>query len=226
MKRLIIGFVAGVILATGTVAWGNPVIDVSVSTDHASYLPLETIEITVTATNPADDVIELYFPSAYQAGYKIDYFFDLPSYYAYAQVDTSVFIEAHESHTWTFDYDWDLLILPSGIHSLEGYVLGYAQSPSIEIEIISDPEPGDFDLDGDVDVSDLGILGTNYGTTVGATWRKGDTDGGGVVDVTDLGVLATHFGYGTNTANTVPEPSTMTLVCISILTLTLRRRKW
>jgi hypothetical protein len=57
--------------------------------------------------------------------------------------------------------------------------------------------PGDANTDGKVDVSDLGILAANYGTTAGATWGKGDFNHDGKVDVSDLGILAANYGTGT-----------------------------
>ncbi len=66
------------------------------------------------------------------------------------------------------------------------------------------PNMGDFNLDGAVDVSDLGILATNYGTTNGMTWSDGDANGDGAVDVSDLGILATN--YGTSNDPPAPEP--------------------
>ncbi len=66
--------------------------------------------------------------------------------------------------------------------------------------------PGDANLDGTVDVSDLGILATNYGATSGKTWEDGDFTGDGKVNVSDLGILATNYGTGT-AAQSVPEPS-------------------
>jgi hypothetical protein len=59
--------------------------------------------------------------------------------------------------------------------------------------------PGDANLDGRVDVGDLGILAANYGGS-GKTWEQGDFNGDGKVDVGDLGILAAHYGEGTNTA--------------------------
>jgi beta-glucanase (GH16 family) len=56
-----------------------------------------------------------------------------------------------------------------------------------------DPLPGDANLDGRVDATDLGILATNYGTTTGATRAMGDLNGDGRVDITDLGILATNW---------------------------------
>jgi hypothetical protein len=53
---------------------------------------------------------------------------------------------------------------------------------------------GDANLDGTVNVGDLGVLATNYGMTSGADWNQGDFDGNGTVDVGDLGTLATNYG--------------------------------
>ncbi|MBN2291128.1 MAG: CotH kinase family protein, partial [Pirellulales bacterium] len=53
---------------------------------------------------------------------------------------------------------------------------------------------GDANLDGKVDVSDLGILASNYGTGSGFGWGDGDFTGDGQVDVSDLGILAAHYG--------------------------------
>ncbi len=69
------------------------------------------------------------------------------------------------------------------------------------------PVPGDANEDGYVDVIDLGILATHYGTTSGAEWADGDFNGDGQVDVNDLGDLATY--YGTEPVAAVPEPSAL-----------------
>jgi hypothetical protein len=53
---------------------------------------------------------------------------------------------------------------------------------------------GDTNLDGKVDVADLGNLATNYGDAGGAGWSQGDFNYDGSVDVTDLGDLATNYG--------------------------------
>ena len=53
---------------------------------------------------------------------------------------------------------------------------------------------GDSNLDGSVNVADLGNLATNFGLTSGAAWIQGDFDYNGTVNVADLGDLATNFG--------------------------------
>ena len=60
---------------------------------------------------------------------------------------------------------------------------------------------GDANLDGAVDVGDLGILAANYGKTSGATWSQGDFNGDGAVDVGDLGILAANYGTGSSSGS-------------------------
>lgn len=52
----------------------------------------------------------------------------------------------------------------------------------------------DLDLDGDVDLSDLAQLLSNYGTSDGATHEDGDLDGDGDVDLVDLAALLDDYG--------------------------------
>ncbi|MBN2295038.1 MAG: PEP-CTERM sorting domain-containing protein, partial [Pirellulales bacterium] len=84
--------------------------------------------------------------------------------------------------------------------------------------------PGDFNMDGKVDVSDLGILAGSYGATTGKTWSNGDANLNGAVDVEDLGILAGNYGYGVTAAAAVPEPSMLCLLGLGALSLLLRRR--
>ena len=62
----------------------------------------------------------------------------------------------------------------------------------------SPPIPGDLDLDGDVDLSDLAQLLAHYGMTSGAVWEDGDVqpypEGDGDVDLADLAELLAHYG--------------------------------
>jgi hypothetical protein len=55
--------------------------------------------------------------------------------------------------------------------------------------------PGDASLDGVVNVSDLGILATNYNRTDSANigFVLGDFNTDGQIDVSDLGILATNY---------------------------------
>lgn len=71
-------------------------------------------------------------------------------------------------------------------------------TPEIDAIVAVAPRvPGDANLDGVVDVGDLGILAANYGSDL-AGWNMGDFTGDGCVDVGDLGVLAANYGHGVN----------------------------
>src|SRR5438477_11939249 len=83
---------------------------------------------------------------------------------------------------------------------------------------------GDANLDGVVDVTDLGALATHWQLT--GQWSDGDFNGDGRVDVADLGMLATNWqggslSLGANLAN-VPEPAS--LLGLLSASLFLRRR--
>jgi hypothetical protein len=56
------------------------------------------------------------------------------------------------------------------------------------------PLPGDANLDGRVDIADLGILAANWQQT--ADWFGGDFTSDGVVDIADLGILAANWQAG------------------------------
>jgi beta-glucanase (GH16 family) len=108
-----------------------------------------------------------------------------------------------------------------------------ADSTSILIEYTV---TGDANLDGHVDVADLGALATNYGAA--ATWTGGDFTYDGIVDVADLGLLASNYqtggggaaaaqsftSAGTGAAGTVPEPALTGILAIAALCATRRRR--
>jgi hypothetical protein len=67
--------------------------------------------------------------------------------------------------------------------------------------------PGDANLDGIVDITDLGILATHWQTT--GFWTDGDFTNDGLVDISDLGILATNWQLGLSSARAVPEPAAM-----------------
>jgi T5SS/PEP-CTERM-associated repeat protein/autotransporter-associated beta strand protein len=88
---------------------------------------------------------------------------------------------------------------------------------------------GDTDLDGDVDLSDLGNLATNFGlSNANIDWINGDFDSDNDVDLNDLGTLATYFNGGRAQAYAefqalVPEPNGLTLA--GLMALILKRRR-
>src|SRR5205807_9327625 len=112
----------------------------------------------------------------------------------------------------------------------EGLVLGYKDAGSGNYEIRATLF-GDTDLDGRVNVADLGNLAANFGQTIGMLWINGDFDYNGNVNVADLGDLAANFGNvlagGSGSAavpaavvsdalvaTAVPEPSSF--VCLAL----------
>jgi hypothetical protein len=103
---------------------------------------------------------------------------------------------------------------------------------------------GDTDLDGDVDVADLGNLASHWQTA--GVWTDGDFDYSGSINVNDLGMLATNWQAGVGAplrpslsdalaslglpSTSVPEPSLWLLFSAPLLArcthLRLSRAKW
>ncbi|HSV15564.1 MAG TPA: PEP-CTERM sorting domain-containing protein, partial [Tepidisphaeraceae bacterium] len=127
--------------------------------------------------------------------------------------------------------------------SSTGGVLGYMDTGSGTTEVRF-TLPGDTNLDGAVDVADLGALATSYGTTAGALWAQGDANGDGAVNVADLGLVATNYGQsigaGTVDASSaavasstavvagsasVPEPTSLGLIGGLSIAVAARRRR-
>jgi hypothetical protein len=97
---------------------------------------------------------------------------------------------------------------------------------------------GDANLDGTVNVADLGALSTSYGATSGANWSQGDFNNDGAVNVADLGALATNYGQSVGGGGmagpaaevaataAVPEPGSATIVLgVCLAAGAVRRRR-
>ncbi len=97
---------------------------------------------------------------------------------------------------------------------------------------------GDANLDGQVDISDLGALATAWQTA--ALWTGGDFNYDAFVDISDLGILATNWQLGVGAplgpsfdealasvglaGVSVPEPSVLALSSLGLIGLVARRR--
>ena len=84
--------------------------------------------------------------------------------------------------------------------------------------VITMPEPGDANLDGRVDVSDLAILAANYRKHVTGGWTQADFNNDGVVDVQDLAILAANYRYGV-ASDVVPAYDGLDAAAIELLSL-------
>ena len=81
-------------------------------------------------------------------------------------------------------YSWSSNLVPGDTNN-GGDVFVHECEPAI---------PGDLDDDGDVDLSDLAVLLSNYGTPSGMLYEDGDIDGDGDVDLSDLAELLANYG--------------------------------
>ena len=73
---------------------------------------------------------------------------------------------------------------------------------------------GDANLDGVVNVGDLGVLAAHWGVST-RLWGEGDFNGNGTVDVADLGTLAGSWGATpVGQAQSVPEPASAALLAM------------
>ena len=113
----------------------------------------------------------------------------------------------------------------AGTIRLEGGVGGVGYFDNIGFSV-----PGDLNGDGLVDLTDYGILKTNWLHT-GATSQQGDLNGDGKVDVSDFGLFKHDYdvfnGIGASSDGLsigVPEPATLGLAVMALPALYLLRR--
>jgi hypothetical protein len=99
---------------------------------------------------------------------------------------------------------------------------------AFEVENILNTKFGDTDIDGDVDMVDLGNLASSFGSPDEKRWARGNFDCDDDVDLNDLGILANNFNAGRAAAMAqfgalVPEPAASTLI-LALLPGMLARR--
>jgi hypothetical protein len=113
---------------------------------------------------------------------------------------------------------------------------GYADFRRYQIAAIAHMAPyADFNLDGLIDDGDSNILASNFGLTAGAAFEQGDADGDGDVDGDDFLTWRSQVGVATDLkefgleagggAGATPEPSTIALLFIALLSAAPRLRR-
>ena len=88
------------------------------------------------------------------------------------------------------------------------------------------PTPGDANIDGTVDFTDLGIILNHFNQP--GTASDGDADGSGTVDFADLGLLLNNYSQPApvlGSAAAVPEPSSLVLLAGGAMGLFLAARR-
>jgi len=93
---------------------------------------------------------------------------------------------------------------------------------AMRVEVISDP--GDFDVDGDVDGRDFLIWQRGFGIMSGATIGDGDANDDDVVDDADYAIWAAAFGEPGPPALAVPESATWEMLAVGSLAVALAIR--
>jgi hypothetical protein len=162
---------------------------------------------------------------------------------------TNVMNQLHHSYN---DGAWDR----DGINSSSAAAdstkaIGYAESATLGLTTFAGQSVdstsllfkytwfGDADLNGQVDVADLGNLASNWQTA--APWTGGDFDYSGFVDVADLGMLASNWQAGVGNPlgptladalaslglpeSAIPEPGSAVVAAACSLLLPCRRQK-
>lgn len=106
-----------------------------------------------------------------------------------------------------FDLNSDGFVTPSDVDHL--------------ITVILQTVRGDANLDRRVDLQDFSILKGSFGNQ-NLGWGHGDFDGNDFVGLDDFGILKLNFGFN-NTADAVPEPSSLGVAVIAAASLLLYR---
>lgn len=90
------------------------------------------------------------------------------------------------------------------------------------LDMLLDDRPAiaDFDVDGDVDATDLNLWQTGYGLAMGAIRGDGDADKDGVVDGRDFLTWQRQYGLGLESfaaAQAVPEAQSVLLAALGMI---------
>ncbi len=131
--------------------------------------------------------------------------------------------------------------ITSSLADASQHGLGYSDTPATGggTVLVKYTWYGDANLDGQVDISDLGRLATAWQTS--GSWVNGDFDYSGFIDISDLGKLATNWQAGVGNplgpsfdqalasvglaGAIVPEPAALILIGLSLTGMRWRPRR-
>ena len=107
-----------------------------------------------------------------------------------------------------------------------GHLTNDANASNLTAFLLSPVAPGDADLDGDVDLSDLSTVLNNFGAAT-TSWTNGNFDGAATIDLTDLSDVLNNFGASSASAapTPTPEPATLALLLPVVWSSAFRRRR-
>ncbi len=116
------------------------------------------------------------------------------------------------------------------VRELEFASAGTIHTNGLDLYYLNGGDPkqffwGDSNLDGEVSLSDLVTLASNYNQA--GIWYDGDFNGDGIVSLADLTSLATNFGAETVVIEgaPIPEPATLSLLALGGMALARKRRR-
>ena len=144
--------------------------------------------------------------------------FDGNGSYDSVDVDALVAEIAGNTNDGSFDLTGDSLVDQNDLQawlSEAGAALGFADSLM----------PGDANLDGNVNATDLNALAVNWLASV-AAWSAGDFTADGLVNAGDLNLLGVNWQSSVPiaAASSVPEPSSVLLLILGGFVVAFRRR--
>ncbi len=146
--------------------------------------------------------------------------FNLDGNVDFADIDALAAAVLASSTDIAFDLDGD------GDVDFNASALGVSSDSDFLIRTILNTEYGDANLDGEVDILDLDLLGQGF-RGLGSGWLFGDFDGsGGSTGINDLTILGETFGFPElPPVVTVPEPTSWGLVCVAVGLLVMGRSR-
>ena len=124
---------------------------------------------------------------------------------------------------------WTALNYAYGIDD-NGDIVGRGKGPAPggQAYLLTPAQPGDANLDGQVDINDLTVVLANYNQT-GMTWSQGEFTGAGTVDINDLTIVLANynktFGASAGPTAAVPEPSALLSAAGGLLGLLVCARR-